>query len=240
MNSLFEPFRILGDIKGKGKLRPYVKTWGEAGEGIRGSVHKDHHLGMIALPTFDFNAYFSTPKSEWKNLFNVAVKQIGGGAISNHLYQAFTTGQVTDFKRLLCKVAHGYWMAEHGLSNFTPALSEIIRNKTSAGFDIFVGMSPNRSDKTSDDLHDIQSGLIEVEGFTYGYVDIGLFNLFQIPTTYRVVVGSVGRVKTFIKPLAAWHNDDFVPPPGDMIVFSFTPEGLTPPSLPKTLSQRYK
>ncbi|MEG3151231.1 hypothetical protein U1769_15165 [Sphingomonas sp. ZT3P38] len=220
MNTTFGAIRAMGDIKGK-KSRSQQKvsalSWDTEVRKLE-RVSKLDCLGVIPLLTFR-PVTFPYQKIERAGEMGLAFKNFGEWTKKEYSYPIYDDwGSTIDFRRMLCKIAHGYWVAERGLKNFIPYLPLVIKNQTECGLDNFVG-SMNADPELSSDLHDLTTGEVAVNGYLYGYVDIGLFNCYRVATTYRVIVGSIGpRFMEVIIPPDFLHDKDWKPEPAREIL----------------------
>jgi hypothetical protein len=177
---------------------------------------RDNHPGDLIMEKLQPPRFLGveTRSNSGKRSIQLVVKNIGGyPRPGNKSIELFCpSGTYLDFTRLLAKIAHCYWIAENPNADLHPVLADFIRCRSESEHDYFVGANPLMVTQY-DDLHHVECGVVENEGFDYGYVDIALFAKYPPFNGYRVYVGSVGREMKFV-----WGRNDEVPEPPELDV----------------------
>ena len=209
-NGLFGPARAVLAIESTKSARTRTKL--KVGRFVDAKTVKtvytsrDDHPGNLIMEKLQPPRFLSTEKeaTSGPRLIQLIVKNIGEypRPDDRHIELFPPSGTYLDFTRLLAKIAHCYWIAENPKSDLHPVLTGFIRGISEAEHDYFVGANP-RIATPYDDLHHVECGVIEHDGFEYGYVDIALFSKYPPYNAYRVYVGSVGREMKFV-----WRKRD--------------------------------
>ena len=193
MNSDFSAARAILGIRTKSRRRiDKAKIFEPADPHAReykGKMqHVEQHSGLVALHTFPPPGIERGGNLTEPFHYNIGVAlKVLWPAPARPDITFFDPSNKIKFARLLAKIAHVYWIAEHGAGSISHALPCFIKAEETDGIMFFVGGGP--SGFLNNDLHNLNAGVRKINGMTYGYVDIGLFSYCLPETNYRVYVG---------------------------------------------------
>ena len=92
------------------------------------------------------------------------------------------------FMLLLGKIAHGFAVVKFGIDSFRHRLPPLLLNKTTTDTLPYLIGGDERRLASSNHLHEIGYGIVEIRGVIYHLVTVRLFAFLGYPS-YTVVVG---------------------------------------------------